>query len=106
MDTSCVFCPHHLRRLVHRHVRYRVGCMAVLQDAGAKAMITYEQARDTTDLQALRERISHLYVLKRETEWRGEAYRCMVEIEDLKKRQKKLREHAKQRAAFRGESNG
>jgi len=58
-------------------------------------MITSKQAAESVLPLIIRQRISYLYVLKRKTEWRGEAYRCMVEIADLKIRLKELTTHCK-----------
>ena len=44
-----------------------------------------------TELDQVRERLAYLHKLARDTEWRSEAYRAKVEIEDLKQQRKILR---------------
>ena len=58
-------------------------------------MITGKQAAESVLPLIIRERISYLYALKRKTVWRSEAYRCILEIEDLKKRLKEVTTHCK-----------
>ena len=48
-----------------------------------------------TELDQVRERLAELHKLARETEWRSEAYRAKVEIEELKQRRTQLRKELK-----------
>ena len=51
----------------------------------------YVFPKDRTDVQEIKERISHLHKVARTTEWRSEAYRAKVEIIELKARLKELK---------------
>lgn len=48
-----------------------------------------------TELDQVRARIAELRKLARDTEWRSEAYRAKVEIEELKQRRTQLRKELK-----------
>ena len=57
--------------------------------------MNFKPAEEYTDLNEVRERLSYLHKLARETEWRSTAYRAKVEIIELKARRKELRKQAK-----------
>lgn len=57
--------------------------------------MNFKPAEEYTDLNEVRERLSYLHKLARETEWRSTAYRAKVEIVELKARRKELREELK-----------
>ena len=57
--------------------------------------MNFKPAEEYTDLNEVRERLSYLHKLARETEWRSTAYRAKVEIIELKARRKELREELK-----------
>ena len=47
------------------------------------------------ELDIVRAELARLHKLKRETQWRSTAYRCMVEIDQLKRRRRELRRQLK-----------
>ena len=55
----------------------------------------YVDPQTRTDVQEIKERISYLHKVARETEWRSTAYRAKVEIIELKARLKELKEELK-----------
>ena len=61
--------------------------------------MSYVDPKTITDLDVVRERLAMLRKLKRETQWRGEDYRYMVMIEELKARRTELRQEMKKAVA-------